>query len=95
MHAHHDHGVGQATQDRVVAASSAGGAVTRMVPADDGSCRTRFLLGAYVLGGLSDREEAAVEAHLSYCAGCQAEYEELACVPELLDLLLPLDPPGA
>ena len=60
------------------------------MPEQDKGCRTRFLLGAYVLGGLSEREEAAVEAHLSYCAGCQAECEELACVPGLLDLI----PPG-
>lgn len=61
--------------------------MTDVVPADDIGCRTRFQLGAYVLGGLSEREEAAVEAHLSSCAGCQAECEELAYVPAMLDLI--------
>jgi predicted anti-sigma-YlaC factor YlaD len=44
-------------------------------------------LGAYVLGGLSAAEEAAVQAHLDRCAQCRDEYEELACVPSFLDLL--------
>lgn len=60
--------------------------------ADDRNCRTRFLLGAYVLGGLSEQEEAAVEAHLSYCASCRAQCDDLACVPGLLDLLPPSEP---
>jgi anti-sigma factor RsiW len=57
----------------------------------------QVLLGAYVLGGLSREEEAAVAAHLLRCAQCQAEYEELADVPPWLDLLKPADgdpPPG-
>jgi predicted anti-sigma-YlaC factor YlaD len=51
----------------------------------------QFLLGAYVLGGLSAADEAAVEAHLARCPRCQAEYDELACVPSWLDLLKPPD----
>jgi hypothetical protein len=47
----------------------------------------RFLLGAYVLGGLSEWEETAVEAHLGSCLRCQAEFEDLACVPGWLDQL--------
>lgn len=61
--------------------------MVRIAPADDKGCRTRFLLGAYLLGGLSEREQAAIEAHLTYCAGCQAECDDLASVPGLLDLL--------
>jgi anti-sigma factor RsiW len=66
------------------------GAVTGTVPGDDTRCGTRLLLGAYVLGGLSEPEEAAVEAHMSHCAPCRVEFEELACVPEWLDLM-PVD----
>jgi Putative zinc-finger len=51
------------------------------------SRHVQLLLGAYVLGGLSPEEEAAVQAHLPQCAPCQAEYEEMACVPPWLDLL--------
>jgi len=47
----------------------------------------RFLLGPYMLGGLSSWEETAVEAHLTHCSRCQAECEDLACVPRWLDLL--------
>jgi anti-sigma factor RsiW len=57
----------------------------------------QVLLGAYVLGGLSREEEAVVAAHLPRCAQCQAEYQELADMPPLLDLLKPADgdpPPG-
>ncbi len=46
-----------------------------------------MLLGAYLLGGLSEHEEFSVRAHLHRCAACRAEYDELAEVPPLLDLL--------
>jgi anti-sigma factor RsiW len=46
-----------------------------------------MLLGAYILGGLRGRQETRVRAHLSRCARCRAEYEELAEVPALLDLI--------
>ena len=45
------------------------------------------LLGVYVLGGLRGQQEARVRAHLSSCARCRAEHEELAEVPLLLDLI--------
>jgi predicted anti-sigma-YlaC factor YlaD len=55
---------------------------------EPGRCgHVQLLLGAYVLGGLSPADEADVQAHLAQCAQCQAEYEELACVPSWLDLL--------
>ena len=45
------------------------------------------LLGAYVLGGLTASQEAAVRAHLECCAPCRAEHDWLAVVPSWLDLL--------
>jgi predicted anti-sigma-YlaC factor YlaD len=51
----------------------------------------QLLLGAYVLGGLTALQEAAVQAHLERCARCRAEYDELAVVPSWLDLLTPED----
>jgi len=50
-----------------------------------------LLLGAYVLGGLTPSQEAAVRAHLERCARCRAEHDELAVVPPWLDLLTPED----
>ncbi|MEV4136129.1 zf-HC2 domain-containing protein [Dactylosporangium sp. NPDC049742] len=47
----------------------------------------RPLLGGYVLGGLDDADQALVDAHLSGCAGCRAEVDRLAPVPELLQRL--------
>jgi anti-sigma factor RsiW len=49
--------------------------------------RITILLGAYVLGGLRDHQEAQVKTHLSWCSRCSAEYEELAVVPALLDMI--------
>ncbi len=46
-------------------------------------------LGAFVLGGLSAAEAAAVRAHLDACVQCRAEHEELAAAPSWLDLLRP------
>ena len=54
----------------------------------------QLLLGAYVLGGLSAPQEAAVRAHLERCARCRAEHDELAVVPSWLDLLAPEDLAG-
>ncbi|UWP80931.1 zf-HC2 domain-containing protein [Dactylosporangium fulvum] len=51
----------------------------------------RPLLGGYVLGGLDDADQFRVDAHLSTCAGCRAEADRLAPVPELLQRL-PFDP---
>jgi predicted anti-sigma-YlaC factor YlaD len=51
-------------------------------------CRqVTMLLGVYILGGLRGHQETRVRAHLSYCARCRAEYDELAEVPALLDLI--------
>lgn len=47
----------------------------------------QLLLGAYLLGGLSAGEAAAVRAHLDSCAPCKAEHDYLACVPAWLSLL--------
>lgn len=58
-----------------------------MTPEPGHSRHVQLLLGAYVLGGLSPTEETAVAAHLGQCPQCQAEYEDLACVPLWLDLL--------
>jgi hypothetical protein len=52
---------------------------------DDGHARA--LLGVYLLGGMSARDEAAVRAHLDECQGCRDEYEYLAVVPQWLDLV--------
>ncbi|WP_432829135.1 zf-HC2 domain-containing protein [Dactylosporangium sp. CA-092794] len=54
----------------------------------------RRLLGAYVLGGLGDADQTAVDAHLSTCAECRAEAGRLAAVPELLQRL-PTGPAAA
>jgi hypothetical protein len=51
-------------------------------------------LGAYLLGGLSAAESAAVRAHLSHCATCRAEHDDLALVPALLGLLPAGEVPG-
>jgi anti-sigma factor RsiW len=49
----------------------------------------RLLLGAYVLGGLTVPQEAAVRAHLERCEPCRAEHDELASIRSWLDLLTP------
>ncbi|MCK9925476.1 zf-HC2 domain-containing protein [Frankia sp. AgPm24] len=52
-----------------------------MTPEHD---EVRFLLGAFVLGGLEVDDRNAVDAHLAGCPGCRAELEETASVPALL-----------
>jgi anti-sigma factor RsiW len=37
-------------------------------------------IGAYIVGALDERTTAAVSQHLASCAGCRAEYHELAPV---------------
>ncbi|MEU5948599.1 zf-HC2 domain-containing protein [Micromonospora sp. NPDC047465] len=44
----------------------------------------RLQLGAYVLGGLSAADRAAVEAHLASCVACRDELSSFAVVPALL-----------
>jgi hypothetical protein len=63
-----------------------------MASAGERGKHVQILLGAYLLGGLSAHEEAAVQAHLDCCAPCQAEHHELACVPAWLDLLVEAEP---
>lgn len=46
------------------------------------------LLGAYVLGGLSADEELTVRAHLTRCARCRAEHDDLASITSALGLLV-------
>jgi hypothetical protein len=45
------------------------------------------LMGVYVLGGLRGRQEDRVRAHLTRCPRCWAEYEDLAEVPLLLNMI--------
>ncbi len=58
-----------------------------MGTAGGGTGHVQMLLGVYLLGGLSEHEEYSVRAHLRRCAKCRAEYDELAEVLPLLDLL--------
>lgn len=68
-----------------------------------GCNHVQILLGVYVLGGLRGHQETRVRTHLARCARCRAEYEELAEVPALLDMITsedaaeagrPAGPPG-
>jgi anti-sigma-K factor RskA len=47
------------------------------------------LLGAYVLGGLSDEDHRAFSEHLRSCRQCQAEIGQVSGLPRLLDLAGP------
>ncbi len=47
----------------------------------------RLLLGAYVLGGLSDQDHRKFAAHLRTCHDCQVEAAQLSGLPRLLDLV--------
>ncbi len=58
-----------------------------MGTAGEGTGHVQMLLGAYLLGGLSEHEEYSVRAHLRRCAKCRAEHDELAEILPLLDLL--------
>lgn len=44
-------------------------------------------LGVYLLGALEPAEGAEVEAHLSTCAKCREQLEELAALPSMLEML--------
>ncbi|WP_042374329.1 anti-sigma factor family protein [Streptacidiphilus neutrinimicus] len=48
------------------------------------TCRESVQLGAYLLGALDPEERAALEAHISGCADCQAELVAMAPLPGLL-----------
>jgi anti-sigma-K factor RskA len=57
---------------------------------------TRDLLGAFALGAVDAEEAAAVRAHLTTCAECQAEMAELwLAVDSLPDTIEPMEPPPA
>jgi anti-sigma factor RsiW len=56
-----------------------------------GNSHVRVLLGAYVLGALSEEEDRRVALHLRDCAGCGAEYLEMADVPDLLAMFTEAD----
>jgi anti-sigma factor RsiW len=62
-----------------------GQVVTRMRSSSE--AHVELLLGAYLLGGLSEDEAATVRAHLKVCAMCKDEHDDLALVPGLLSLL--------
>ena len=51
------------------------------------------LLGAFVLGGLSDDDHHAFTEHLRTCGQCQAEFGQVSGLPRLLDLVVPDDVP--
>lgn len=44
----------------------------------------RHLLGAYVLGGLTPADRAAVDTHIATCPTCRAELADFAVIPSLL-----------
>jgi anti-sigma factor RsiW len=49
--------------------------------------QVKVLLGVYVLGGLRGYQKTRVKTHLARCSRCRAEYEELAELPALLDMI--------
>jgi Putative zinc-finger len=65
-----------------------------MASASERDGHVQMLLGAYLLGGLSAAEAAAVRAHLDRCATCRAERDDLAIVPAWLSLLPAAEWPG-
>lgn len=60
-------------------------------PTDHGELRE--LIGAYALGALSEREHAAIRAHLRECAECAREAQALQAVAEGLARAVPDRPP--
>ncbi|UGT40667.1 zf-HC2 domain-containing protein [Nocardia yamanashiensis] len=44
----------------------------------------RHMLGAYVLGGLTPTDRAAVDTHITTCPTCRAELADFAVIPSLL-----------
>ena len=66
--------------------------MTRSNPA---CSRVSALLGVFVLGGLRGQQECLVMTHLAGCTRCRAEYEEIAEVPALLDMLTEEEAAGA
>lgn len=58
-----------------------------------GSDDLHVLLGAYLLGGLSDADHRAFTEHLRTCSECQAELGQVSGLPHLLDLAGPAGGP--
>lgn len=58
-----------------------------------GSDDLHVLLGAYLLGGLSDADHRAFTEHLRTCSACQAELGQMSGLPRLLDLAGPAGGP--
>ena len=58
-----------------------------------GSDELHVLLGAYLLGGLSDADHRAFTEHLRTCADCQSELGQLSGLPRLLELARPVGGP--
>jgi len=54
-----------------------------------GSDDLHVLLGAYVLGGLSDHDHRVFSEHLRSCRQCQTELGQVSGLPRLLDLAGP------
>lgn len=54
-----------------------------------GSDDLHVLLGAYVLGGLSDDDHSAFSEHLRTCGRCQTDLGQVSGLPRLLDLAGP------
>lgn len=54
-----------------------------------GSDDLHVLLGAYVLGGLSDDDHRAFSEHLRTCGHCQTDLGQVSGLPRLLDLAGP------
>ncbi len=52
-----------------------------------GQADVHQLLGAYVLGGLSDADHRTFAEHLRTCAGCQQELGQVSGLPRLLSLV--------
>lgn len=48
------------------------------------SCATEMSIASYVLGTLDPRDQAEVADHLTRCASCRAQLEQLADLPGLL-----------
>jgi hypothetical protein len=58
-----------------------------------GSDDLHVLLGAYLLGGLSDADHRAFTEHLRSCSACQIELGQVSGLPRLLDLAGPAGGP--
>ncbi len=53
---------------------------------------THLLLGAFVLGGLSDEDVAEFRNHLRSCAQCRLELDRVAGLPRVLEVVRPSEP---